>query len=58
MIQLNNLILVTDEEKQAVLKHSNITEEELNETIQHLLDWSKKSGFPVDGKYIMYCFYN
>lgn len=48
--KINKLLLVTDEEKKAVLKHYNITEKELDETIQYMMDWKQKFGLPDYGK--------
>lgn len=44
------LLIVKDEERQAVLKHYNMTESDLKDKIDYLLEWHKKSGYPHDGK--------
>lgn len=50
MSQIQNLLQVSDEERNAVLKNYNISEKEFFEKIATLREWYKKTGFPEDGK--------
>lgn len=50
MAILSKLLQTTEEEKKAVLQNYNITEEEVQFTIESLKEWYRKTGMPNDGK--------
>lgn len=50
MAKINTLLVVTNEEKNVILKHFNMNEKDLQEKIDFLIEQQIKNGFPQDGK--------